>query len=120
MNRVSKVLTVLAIFLSAYVAKADVTADQMLVKTLLQKDPVVAAAIQQAKKFGTGHKCTWTFEKLEQPEAFQKNTTYDVEVNITCGENKGEGSSQGLINVSGRLINKSPLQEIDLSIRFAG
>lgn len=87
--------------------------DRKAVLDILSKNRVVQAAVKDGEAMGT---CKYNFLQLNQPRQFQKDTTYDVKVRITCGT-----ESAAFIDVEGRLHSGSEeRQQIKLDISFAG
>jgi azurin len=84
---------------------------------MLKKNPIVKAAVAEAKKFTGAKTCKYTIESSE-PEQFQKGTTFDYSAEITCSENPDE--FEAMIRVRGRMFSPDGPQALTLSIDFAG
>lgn len=84
------------------------------VLAMLKSNPIVNAALTQAKKFSGAKTCEYKVESSEPPQ-FEKGTTFDYSAEITCMH---EGAA-AIIRVKGRMFSVGP-QELTLSIAFAG
>jgi hypothetical protein len=89
---------------------------KLKVTAMLKNNPVVKAAVAQAKKFSGSKACGYRVESRESPE-FEKGTTFDYSAEITCIH----GEEGGVVQIKGRMFYPSDgPQEMTLNIRFAG
>lgn len=99
-------------FLVAGSAFADSGNPKVL--AMLKSNPIVNAALSEAKKFSGAKMCEYKVESNEPPQ-FEKGTTFDYSAEITCMHKE----AAAIIRVKGRMFSVGP-QELTLSIAFAG
>ena len=85
------------------------------VLAMLKRNPVVTAAVPQAKEFSGAKTCEYTV-KSNELEQFEKGAAYKYSATITCNGREATGS----VTVKGDYIASTEnFQELDLSIFFA-
>jgi hypothetical protein len=88
------------------------------VLTMLKRNTIVNAAVDQAKKFSGAKKCSYTVKAQPLPQ-FQKGTAYDYSAEITCSSNNPAYEAAGIIRINGQMLQDSP-QDLSLTIFFVG
>ena len=108
-----KFISMVVVFFAAGHAFANSGNQKVL--AMLKKNPVVNAAVVEAKKFSGAKTCKYKVESNE-PDEFEKGTTFDYSADISC-THKEAGA---IIRVKGRMFSDVGPQEFVLSIEFAG
>jgi hypothetical protein len=85
------------------------------VLAMLKKNPIVNAAVAEAKKFSGAKTCNYDVKSSEAPQ-FQKGTTFDYSAEVTCIHDE----AAGIVRVKGRTSFSDYMEDLTLSIGFAG
>lgn len=98
--------------LPAHSAKDDGKAKILV---MLKTNPVVVAAVNQAKRFARTKKCEY-FISASPETQFEPGSAYSFDASITC---QGDGST-GAVNVTGTWLSSTKdSQALRLSLDFA-
>lgn len=92
---------------------------------LAKKHPVIAAAIDNAKKSVGAKACDHNLQKFQEPAQMEKGTTYEFSLHVTCSgpanpDQDIEGS-QAFVKIEGTWFKSlGHTQTLKIEIAFAG
>lgn len=88
------------------------------VTAMLKSNPVVQAAVKQAKSFAGGGACRYEVLQSAPLPAFETGSAYEYSAEISC---RGSEGAAAQVKVRGRyLAGQGEMQELQLAIAFAG
>ena len=81
----------------------------------LKKNPIVNAAVAEAKKFSGAKTCDYDVKSSEDPQS-RKGSTFDYSAEITCIDTE----AAGIVRVKGSTSFSDYVENLTLSIEFVG
>ena len=113
-------ITVLLLVASLLSDKCFADTGKSKVLSMLKVNPIVVAAVTQAKEGSGAKSCAYEITSTELKQ-YEKGTAYDYDATITCRFKDALYSSMGIVHVTGTyLVSTGKRQALELSIAFAG
>jgi hypothetical protein len=110
--------TLAVFFLCFFPSLLQASSGDAKVLTMLRANPIVQAAVAEAKKFSGASDCDYQVESTELTQ-FAPGSTFDYSAEITCSNPNENEEGAGLVQVRGQTSGEGP-EELSLKVSFVG